>query len=153
MQVGNPSQVASPLNFRLDTVADITSVPMSLAREVLALPDQFTDDQVKDALKSESKLQGHKPVKVVVANGAPLQAYPLTVPVEIVDKHGNVGEFEALIAFSEGQRVDRFLAGLSGFLDKFDLIMEPREFHLNARRHAGVNCPNSQGVGRAGSIP
>ena len=152
MQVNDPSQPACPLNFRLDTGADYSAVSFSLARDVLDLPN-LTDAQVLAELKRESRKQKHQPIPFIDASGTKLPGYPLTVPIEIVDKHGAVGIFEALIAFPAGQRQNNFLAGLSGFLDKFDLHFKPTEFAMHARHGANVTCQHPIAMGRASSIP
>lgn len=152
MQLSDPSQTACPLNFRVDSGADYSAVSFSLAREVLDLPGS-TDAQVLAELKRESKKQFHLPIPFIDASGTRLPAYPLTVPIEIVDKHGAIGIFEALIAFPTGQRQNNFLAGLSGFLDKFDLHFRPKEFALHARPGSNVTCQHPFAAGRANSIP
>ena len=100
-----------------------------------------TDEELKRALRREMGRQNLKPILLRSTSGVTHNAFPLWIPVEIIDDSGEVGEFKALIAFVGGQVAGAMLGGLTGFLDKFDLELLPQHFELRARANSGVNCP------------
>ncbi|MBL8848237.1 MAG: hypothetical protein JNG89_01075 [Planctomycetaceae bacterium] len=145
-RLGQPDKVAYSSRFRLDTGANVSSVTLALAADVL---DYFpngkppTPDQLKARLLREVSAQKLAPIQLTSASGADLTGYPLWIPIEIADDHGEVAELEALVSFTEGQDAESRLAGLTGFLDRFDVSLKAQAFSLRARPNSGVRCPRN----------
>jgi hypothetical protein len=139
-----PQTTAANLRFRIDTGANLSAIPFDLAADVLnrwpAATVPTTQD-VRRELEHEMLRQKLRPTTLGSISGVQHRAFPLWVPVELIDDRGDVGELEMLIAFVEGQHSGAILAGLSGFLDRFDLSLFAREFTLIARPNSGVRCP------------
>lgn len=139
-----PEDTAATLRFRIDTGANMSAVPLSFAADVLNCFPRAkspTAAELVTELKKVQAVQGLQRIDLTSASGKKHTAYPLWIPVELVDDHGELGEFDALIAFVEVQAPRSFLAGLTGFLDKFDVSLRAREFALEARPGCGVRCP------------
>lgn len=132
--------VACHPRMRLDTGANISCLPFSLAADVLGMP-WAPVVQLRQALLSEMQKQGLNMIQLRSASGSSNAAYPVWLRTEIEDDQGEVGSFQSLIAFVEGQHPGSLLAGLTGFLDKFDIQLLARNFQLSARPNSGVTCP------------
>jgi hypothetical protein len=123
--------------FRVDSGADYSAVPLEFASTVLGLRGKPTHDEIVLNLVAAMRAQNLKPVRLATASGDRRSAYPLWVPVEISDDDGFTAEFEGLMAFVEGKK-SGFLAGLCGFLDKFDVSFRTQEFEFDIRAGSGV---------------
>lgn len=131
-QLSDPGVGVFRGKFRVDTGADISAVPFELAADVLGLRGDPSRDKILSNLKSAMRQQDLNPVSLLTATGGRNNAYPLWVPLEIADDDGTVGDFEGLIAFVDGKK-SGLLAGLCGFLDKFDVSFLTREFAFTLR--------------------
>lgn len=138
----SPGEPALRLRFRVDTGANMSAIPLQFAADVLGYfpkGSSPSDVQLKSELQREMMQQNLKPIVLRSTSGMSHSAFPLWVPVEMADDDGEVGEFQALIAFVEGQVAGAMLAGLTGFLDKFDLYVLAQHFELHARPNSGVS--------------
>ncbi len=144
-KLDQPTEIAANLRLRIDTGANLSAVPMQVAAEVLDLFPHGkapTDQELRFELFQRCKSQGFNEVKLRSVSGQLHRAYPLWVPVELSDDRGQIAEFEALIAFTEGQHQQSLLAGLTGFLDKFIVTLRPSYFELQAITGSGVRWKN-----------
>jgi hypothetical protein len=130
--------------YRVDTGADMCSVPMQLAADVLHFfPGHAdpTDDELRAELWRQCQLQSTIPFLLKTASaGKKHVAFPLRVPVRLTDDDGNTGDFETIIAFVDGQSENSLLVGLAQFLDQFDVTLAHGEFTFVARDPALIRC-------------
>jgi len=134
------SEIVANVRFRVDTGADYSTAPLQFAASVLDVTGTSSTEirlRTLDALQAEMGRQNLKPIRLVSATGNAVLAYPLWIPVEIADDAGAFGQFDALIGFGDGPYC-KALAGLTGFLDKFDLQFEATRFAFGARGNSGV---------------